>query len=481
MTTNRDRLDALLADVPVPAGRRRGQPRAQGAVRFNAGDTFRSGQPCAVVTQQVTAIRKAMVKGNRHTAILGQLEQLLRLGTFGHYGVPEALAELKAEFVMAVDDTRDDEEAIGEWDRALQGAADQVKPGRTDPDLLCDCEHRQLRLLAERPELFSERGGVNERKVLRYLLLRAGYGHSRLVRESQRQIAWAVDLHRPSVDRALKRLEALGWLEAQHDFTVKRGESYRLSPLLTTVPTREDQSITTMPIENEGSLVTVPSSASSSGPRPSPAGSQVGIGMSAHVHRLFGPKGFPAGMAETFSALPERRTPVARGHLIFARKGSVRSTALANPWRASTRRIPRPAAGDGATAKEIAARIGRSRATVARDLRAMARHRLVFKDDQGRWWRYRFAPDAVADELGIPHTAELKAARFLEERRAMFDQLADHGVFVRAEAEGRTSFFDLKGELVWADPRPDAAATTSEEKPAQGSASSQDRSPSDDD
>ncbi len=480
MTTNRDRLDALLADVPATVTRRRSQPRAQGAVSFNAEETFRTGQPCTVVAQQLTVIRKAMVNGNRHKAILGQLEQLLRLGTFGHYGIPETLAELKAEFVMAVDDTREDEEANAEWDRSLQGAADQIKPAKTDPDRLCDCEHRHLQVLAERPDLFSERGGVNERKVLRYLLLRAGHGHSRLVRESQRQICQAVDLHRPSVARALKGLEALGWLQAQHDFTVTRGDSYRLTAPLTTVPTREDQSITTMRTENEGSLVTVPSSSSTSVPSLSLAGSQVGIGMSAHVHRLFGPKGFPAGMAETFRALPEHRTPVARGHLIKARKGSVRSPAIANPWRAAARRIPRPAAGDGATAQQVAARTRKSRATVGRHLRELARHGLVFQDDQGRWWRFRFAPDALADELDIPHTAELKAAQFLEERRAMFDQLTDEGEFLRAAAEGRTSFFDLNGELVWTDPRLDTAATTSEKKPPQGSAPSQTWSPSDD-
>ncbi len=102
----------------------------------------------------------------------------------------------------------------------LSGTARSRAPSRPSADgplpvqPVCGCQVRRLTALAERTVLFS-RGvaGLNERKVLRYLLQRADQSGSLLVQESQRQIAEAVDVHQPTVSKALRRLREKGWLE----------------------------------------------------------------------------------------------------------------------------------------------------------------------------------------------------------------------------------------------------------------------------
>ncbi len=292
-----------------------------------------------------------------------------------------------------------------------------------------------LRAALNSDALFTPRGKIYERAVLRYLILRAEYKRTRLVRESHRQIAEAVDIHRPTVARAIDRLIALGWLTRveRRDRMTPDGYVLGVPELFSLMPTR------------------IPAG---------PAGSPVGINVNAFVHRLFGPQGLGPGPAETFAALPEWRIPFGRGVLVRKTPNLPVTPGLINPWR-GTRQIPRPAPGAGITRRELVCRTGKSRSTVERHLKRLADRGMAF-EREGRWWRYRFDPDVIADRDGIPHTSLVKAARHSAERRRYFDALIDSATdqrpsrVIRNIVGGRWCVYvDVKsGEILWRDPEP---------------------------
>jgi hypothetical protein len=207
---------------------------------------------------------------------------LVRLGQRRHRGVPQAVADVRAAFLRAVEGDRARTAALQEWDRALDGAVATVRAGTSHPaHPACACRLRRLRRLAEQPGLFSAGvAGLNERKVVRYLLLGADRTGSLSVQESQRQIAVAIDVHQPTVSQALRRLRGLGWLMPAPSGRAGVSNSYVLQE-----PPVAEQTLSTKST--------------------SPAECLVDNSLPAQVHPLFGADGLGAGVAETFAGLPE--------------------------------------------------------------------------------------------------------------------------------------------------------------------------------
>lgn len=83
------------------------------------------GQPCEKVRRHLqAAVRKLGAGGQaRHDAALGGVLTLLRVGHDGHPGVPDALAQLRAEFLGSVvaDGSRDEGGADREFSRMVDG------------------------------------------------------------------------------------------------------------------------------------------------------------------------------------------------------------------------------------------------------------------------------------------------------------------------------------------------------------------------
>ena len=168
--------------------------------------------------------------------------------------------------------------------------------------------------------------------------------------------------------------------------------------------------------------------------------------------------GLGHGVAGTFNALPEWVRVVKRGRLIRVMPGSHASELMLNPQQGK-RRIPAAPAGSGLTVTQLVHRTRKSRGTVRSHLKKLSDKGLAFCDDTGRWWRYRFDPDNVADLLGIPHTSELKAARSIRDRRNYLDgRIAYDGVKGHRPTIERVSDSDgiryidtVTGEVLWVD------------------------------
>jgi len=208
-----DRSGERLADL-IRALRRTGKARSRSS-RLQLED-LPGGSPCQRMQQQVEAVRQPIADGSRHRRLLGPVLQLVRLAKSGHRGLGEALtaiksdllARVKADELGGVDDTED------QWGRLVQGALDRVF-GDTPPPRYpcCSCVVPDFRVAMDDGSLFSSgKAGLSERAIMRYLLGRAERGGSFKVIESQRQIAEAVDHQQPTISRAAKRLETLGWV-----------------------------------------------------------------------------------------------------------------------------------------------------------------------------------------------------------------------------------------------------------------------------
>jgi DNA-binding MarR family transcriptional regulator len=407
---------------------------------------LQAGPMCDAVSKQLDKICKSLANGPRNEAVKGPLVQLVRLGKQGHHGVPEAVALIREDFIDRVTPDRPGGgiEANQEWSRLLQGAVRIVFPtGITSgPDAPCVCLLPSLRLALQQDRFFSANGRakVTERKVLAHLLDRAKNRHSLRLKVAQRPIAEAIDITQHTVSKTLTRLEKNGWL------------------------TREHQGLYGGP---DFITLALPTCAVSTSTKASPTEEVlVDVDTNAWVHRLFGPMGLGPGVAGTFRALPEWQRRTRNGRLVRVMPGTVAqripaSELLLNPQQGK-RRIPPALAGPGLTVSELARRTGKARGTVAVHVKKLSGRGLAFRDDKGRWWRYRFDPDRVADRDQIPETAKLKEDRHIRDRRSFFrgqirsDQMRNrtpsvqlvHGPDVDTYVNPRT------GEVLWIDTDP---------------------------
>lgn len=304
---------------------------------------------------------------------------------------------------------------------------------------MCACWAARFFHALEQDDLFETPGRalVTDRAVLRYLGTKAQANRSRLVRESQRQIAEDTDIQRWTVGRSLDRLQRAGW------FT--RAKSGGRPREIDRITLRLPPGAATAPTKN-----------------PSTAGSAVGVVTARPVHRLFGPAGVGLGAMDTFMALPEWRQATYPGVLVRVTPGTVASsTLLRHPDRGS-RPMPPPQPGRGIPVAEVVRRTGKSRSTVRDHLGKLQNRGMVFKDGQGLWWRYRFDADQLADTYGIPRTAALKAAAHARERRARYLNRAlldkskgkDPTVEVHRETHFDRYLNPQTGEVLWEDHEP---------------------------
>ena len=125
--------------------------------------------------------------------------------------------------------------------------------------------------------------------------------------------------------------------------------------------------------------------------------------------------------------------------------------------------MPRGRSGRGLTIGDLAAKTGKSRATVSRHLKRLSEYGLAFSQNQQegptRWWRYRVNPDLVAGNHGIPDTAHLKTAKHQAQRRRYWRRMASRegGRVVREWIHGLEHDIDpVTGDVLWVDPSPPA-------------------------
>ena len=273
----------------------------------------------------------------------------------------------------------------------------------------------------------------NEAKVMRQLLLRADQNRSLLVRQSQREIAVAIDVHQPTVSKTLARLEDKELLVRIRGKGLKDSDSFLLTaPHMCKVISLEE---------------------------PENAGSSSDNTLRAYVHPLFGSGGLGAGVADTMAQLSEYSLPLGRHRLLRLRQGTITSgVPLSDPY-VGLRQIPAPARPSrGRSIADLAASRRRHPDTIRRHLETLARHGLAFQSN-GLWWRVRFAASTVMAELDIIDTVERKEQEYERQRRQRYQQLASmerNGVPVLHQmvVSGCTTYVSPLGEVVWTDPQP---------------------------
>lgn len=192
---------------------------------------------------------------------------------------------------------------------------------------------------------------------------------------------------------------------------------------------------------------------------PAAVGSSVVVVPADGVHRLFGPAGFRPGVAETFARLPEWRRPLrARpGYLVRVTPGS----AAAGSGRSRGRGIPAVPRGQGVTVAELVSLTGKAPSTIRDHLRKLEKDRAAFRDREGRWWRYLFEPDCLADLLGIRDTTQARRQLHDRQRRLHYKwrvktksavaHLGDDGVVFYTEVVNQVD----SGAVLWIDREPD--------------------------
>ncbi len=388
--------------------------------------------PCRVVQAAAETALKQLATDALTPAILGPVLQLVRLAFLGHQGVSQALADIGAEFLGRVelrgDRTGGAAAAKDQWQRSVAGALTLVdRPAWMDgPDRrVCACfltEVREAHRAARLPLTSQGRARTTEAMVLEYLLSWARTARSPVVRQSQRQIAQATDVGLAPVNRAIARLIQQGWLiRHRRDWT-----------------------------QIDGLELVMPAAISATTTEPLAEGVSVVALMALAVHPIFGSRGLGQGVAETFAMLPEFRRPLATrsGYLVRVSPGSAQDVPGRPP---SSRPVPPPPSGS-ATVAQLADRTGKAPTTVRRHLRRLSQVGLTFRDDAGRWWRYRAHPDWVAERYGIEDGSIAKGRLFDQHRRNWFvpqvmagdvhrDEHSDSDVYVEAST----------GEVRWVD------------------------------
>jgi DNA-binding transcriptional ArsR family regulator len=143
--------------------------------------------------------------------------------------------------------------------------------------------------------------------------------------------------------------------------------------------------------------------------------------------------------------------------LVGVRPGSATTQGRSEAERRAPR-IPWPARpGDGVTVKVLAERVGKHPRTVRKHLNLLAGHGMAAQQD-GRWYRLRFDPHALVDELGIEDTTARKAQEYTRQRRGYYEYLCrSHDgrppVAVRSTDNGRLIYSDqVTGEELWSCP-----------------------------
>lgn len=414
------------------ARERRGDTHVRSAEVDKWLSTLAIGPPCGLVTKRSDKLIAGLVESSRHSSILAPLMSLLRLGQQRHRGVPEAVSAVETAFLEAVKDARPEGEAGGEWSRALDGAVAAVSgDGALPAHPACVCLVRRLSAALERPELFSKGvAGLNERKVMRYLAMRAEQSGSLLVQESQRQVAVAIDVHQPRVQVALKRLRKGSWLTPSAAAQRSSAISYLINE------SRVEHSLST---KNSTAAQLL-----------------VDTSFPALVHPLFGADGLRPGVAETFAALPERYVRAGKLVGVYIRPGAGGKAAL-HAYRGAPR-IPLPARGQGGvTVRDLVSRTGKNPRTIRNHLAKLESWALVRQRD-GRWFRLRFDPQAVVDEFGVEDTSARKALDHDRQRRGYYEYLcvARGGrlpTAVREVVDGRVVYANREtGVELWSFP-----------------------------
>jgi DNA-binding CsgD family transcriptional regulator len=255
--------------------------------------------------------------------------------------------------------------------------------------------------------------------------------------ESQRTIAVSIDIHQPTVSKALTRLHTAN--------------------VLTKLPTENSRNSRNSPgyLLRTAKEVSIEETKTAGLPIDNPA--------RAAVHPLFGAGGLGAGPADTFALLSELSRPVLRGRLIRTRQGSEASALLADPYL-TVRQIPRPEPGQGLTVAQLADQRGRSTSTLRNHLKVLRRVGLAFQV-AGLWWRTRFDPEALVAELQINDTAALKRLTYHRQRRQWWDANAElvdsqnQPLYVKTLVDGHATFVDPNtGVVAWRDPHPEVHA-----------------------
>lgn len=408
-------------------------------------------EPCPRMWTALEGFLKTLLAEGRHQAGLAFAHQVLRLRQQGHCGVAKVLDLAREEFAIAVQDTRGPYQALTEFDQLTQGAwLNMSEPKHPSEHAVCRCQIQTLRHLVETGAILDKGSRRhNQTKVMRYLLMVIeATGSLKVTGHSQRQIELAVELHQPQVSKVMARLEELKVLTVvkKHHLTGKA--AYLLTPPGTGVSVVLPQGLLGTPgtEDNRGT-----------------AGLSTDTSVRAMVHPIFGADGFAGSIADTFAHLSEHRTRIRKGYFVLVRPGSAYaplSELLLNPFVGS-RQIPQPAPGNrGRTVPELAALCRRDPSTIRRHLTQLKRANLVF-DRDGRWWRYRFDPEAFMAEQGIRDTTAQRKANHDRHRRNWAEYLLD-----QADADGvaladRTIVNDTAqivtptGQVLWQGPIPE--------------------------
>jgi DNA-binding MarR family transcriptional regulator len=393
-----------LAELPAawieeiaktPTSKTARKPR-KGAVRADAVsepviDVVAVGPPCHRVQTLTQQIEGSMTAGSRHEAILAPLLQLARLGQQGHPGVIHCLEQLHAAFVALAVPDRDAATAETEWGRSLEGIADALAGRKAQAFSLCSC-HTTLfqKALGGGREYFNPRGHELERRVLNYLVAQGGRRHSRLVVESQRQIAHAVETRQATVGQVLRRLQDLGWLKILGHAPLSDTKRYLLSDPAAVMGVSALQ-----------------------GEAKEEAGLKADTPADVFVHHLFGTQGLGGACHRTFAMLAGHSQRVGNLNALRVSPGVSGKTLLITPR--SSRRVPPYRIGAGVTVAELHAMSSMPTSTLRRHLRSLEANGLAFRRGN-RWWRLLFEPNWLAERLNIPRTDLLRQWQFERDR-----------------------------------------------------------------
>jgi len=390
---------------------------------------------CPKVSEVFRQVSELVKANPHHNEVRKSVMQLRRLRTYGHRGVPGVLVQLGDVYVTARAQRDNPRSARVEYDRLVAQAP--VPEPTADAACGCDIAWAQ-KLNRTRQGLSKGVAGNTEVKVMRHLLLRVEQQHTwSLKKESQRTIAESIDVHQPTICKALKRLGAAKVLEVRPRFG--RDRAYRVVP-----PWASE----TLSIEKGEA-----------------AGTSIDNFSRASVHPLFGAGGLGAGLQDTFAALPELNVQLTRGRLVRLRAGSrvhADQARLLDSY-VGARQIPRAVLGKtGVTASHVARVTGRHPSTVRAHLKRLEQHGLAVKDGCV-WWRVRFDPETVQQELGIVDTVALKAVNHHLQRRLWWESRCDDDLttdgqprFEKVHQDGQVQFVDCRtGEVRWRDPVPE--------------------------
>ncbi|NYG07807.1 hypothetical protein BJ986_002294 [Phycicoccus badiiscoriae] len=402
------------------------------------------GDPCQWMREAADQVLKALATDRLHPAILGPVLQMVRGASTGHQGLEAALQELRMEFLPRVA-TRagrpgGTQDAELEWDRALAGAIARVSEqrSRVQPTSACDCWlDAYLPAYDSSPVEARSRSGrarATDRVVVDYLLGKARLQRARVVRQAQRQISQATDLPLARVSAVVARLCEQGWITRKQS----PGAIDRLELTFPSTVTRTTE-------EPTGKTV----------------GSSVVLVPKHGVHRLFGTAGNGPGAEATFALLPHWRWPLRTrsGFLVRVTPGSASAVFAQPPATGPRRGIPAAPAGRGKTVRELAEESGVPASTIRGRLSRLKRDGLAFRDLHGRWWRYLFDPDWLADALGIPDTAHARKLLYDVQRRTYYDRLVENErVRVEDGEDGSALYVEVEtGAVLWIDREPPPA------------------------